>query len=483
MVVRIHRGQLMRFLLVLSLAAWPAILSSQQPTSPSGYAILTGVAVDSLRGGYLKGAIVAVSGTTRSGMTDSVGRFRVDSVPPGSRYLELMHPLLDSIALAVRSPVRDIKASDTTAFILAVPSALTIVETKCTPSERDRGEGALLGTVTDADTEAPSTGATVTVEWTEYQLARRSMSKIPQRRIGAVRPDGSYRVCGIPTDLATGVLAYRGADSTGLIAASFERRLAVVSFHLPAQAANATVSAATSLDSTAAKPARGAATLAGKVLDPSGTPLAGARVAVEADEAAAVTDNQGAFHLSGLRAGTRTLNVRRIGFASVDMPVDVSGTSTRSVTVTMSRYVAILDAVRVSAIRDLGLQRVGFTDRKNSRSGKFFSPDEIQTRNPQRLINLLETAPMLRPAANATGHRYVTGRHNGCVSYFVDGLRWYTASSNDPDTTPDAFLSGAELGAVEVYDDMSPPAEFMQYSNRGEPCAVVVIWTKQKLSR
>jgi hypothetical protein len=43
--------------------------------------------------------------------------------------------------------------------------------------------------------------------------------------------------------------------------------------------------------------------------------------------------------------------------------------------------------------------------------------------------------------------------------------------------SPDAFLSGAELGAIEVYDELSTPAEFM----RGEQCATVVIWTKQKL--
>jgi hypothetical protein len=484
---------MMRSLLSLALLlAAPAVLSSQQAVPVGGRAVVTGIAVDSVRGGYLRGAIVSVSGTTLSAMTDSIGRFRVDSVPAGTRYLEVMHPLLDSIALTVRTPPRELKAGDTTAFILAVPSPSTIVAAKCTAEERARGAGALLGTVTDADSDAPSSGAIVTVEWTEYQLGRRSMARIPQRRAGVVRPDGSYRVCGIPDDLATGVLAHRGADSTGTVATNFERKLAIVSFKLPARSTSANTNAGSApqasatqntvaADSLAAGTPRGTATITGKVLDPSGAPLANARVAVEADNAAAITDNAGVFRLTGLRTGTRLLTVRRLGFASEDVPVDVSGTSTRSVSVTMSRYVAQLDAVRVTAIRDIGLQRVGFTERQKAHAGKFFGPEDLQRRNAPRLNYVLETAPMLRTGTNAEGKRYITGRQNGCVAYFVDGHSWFIGSNNDPDVSPDAFLSGSELGAIEVYDEMSAPAEYMRFSNRGAPCAVVVIWTRAKL--
>jgi hypothetical protein len=222
--------------------------------------------------------------------------------------------------------------------------------------------------------------------------------------------------------------------------------------------------------------------LTGSVVDPSGNPLANARVAVEADNAAAVTDNRGNFNLNGVRAGTRDLTVRRIGFASVEMPVDVSAVSVRSVTVTMSRYVAQLEAVRVNAVRNIGLQRVGFTDRQKSGAGKFIGPDEISSRNPDRLVNVLESGgTALRMGTDAEGHRYVTGRHNGCVGYYVDGMRWSSTDPTDFQLSPDFFLSGAEIGAVEIYDELSAPAEFARISNRGEPCAVVVIWTKQKL--
>jgi hypothetical protein len=471
---------LMRLLTGLVLLT-PAILQAQQLSSPSGRASITGVAVDSVRGGYLRGATVIVNGTARSATTDSLGRFRIDSVPPGAHYLEVMHPLLDSLSLSVRSPSRELTAGQPMSFILSVPSAQTIVNAKCTADERARGAAALFGTVTDADTEAPSTGAEVSVEWTDYQVGRRSINKMPQRRAGNVRADGTYRVCGIPDDLTTGVLAIRGADSTGLVPVNFANGVAIVSFHLPPAGQAAHVPAKAPGDSTAALAPRGTAVLTGKVVDASGSPLANARVAVEADQTATTTDNQGAFRLTGVRTGTRSLSVRRIGFASVEMPVDVSAVAPKNVTITMARYVAMLDAVRVTAMREIGLQRVGFVDRQRAGAGKFFGPDDIEKRNPQRISNLLEGVSSLRMGTNADGKRYVTGRHNGCVGYVVDGIRWFSTNPTDVDLSPDSYISTAEIAAVEVYDELAAPAEFARYSITGEPCAVVVIWTKTKL--
>jgi hypothetical protein len=468
----------MKSLLLAALVFAPAILQSQQTAPATGHAVVTGVAVDSVRGGYLRGAMVTVSGTQRSAVTDSSGRFRIDSVAPGPRHLELIHPLLDSIGLRVRSPERNLVAGDTTVFILAVPAPKTIVATKCTADDLTRGNAALVGIVSDADTEMPSAGATVSVEWVDFSLGRRSMNKLPQKRIGTVRSDGSYRVCGIPADLTTGAIAVRGADSTAAIPINFANQLAVVSFKLPPVAT--AQSSAPRPDSTTTA---GTAVLTGRVLDPAGSPLANARVAIDADQAAAITDNQGAFRLTGLRTGTRPVSVRRLGFASKEVAVDVTNLSPRPVTITMERYVAVLDAVRISAIRDIGLQRVGFSDRQKSASGKFFGPEEISRRNPQRLSMLIEMAPSLRMGTNADGKRYVTGRLNSCVQYYVDGLRWFSTNPTDLEMSPDAFLSGGELGAVEVYDALSAPPIYQGISSRGEPCAVVVIWTKWKLDR
>ena len=72
-----------------------------QEVSGASLSTVAGIAVDSVRGGYLRDAIVSVLGTKRIGITDSLGRFRIDSVPAGSRALRLSHPLLDTLGLSV----------------------------------------------------------------------------------------------------------------------------------------------------------------------------------------------------------------------------------------------------------------------------------------------------------------------------------------------------------------------------------------------
>ncbi len=460
----------------------PLSVASQQPAQRAPHSQIVGAAVDSVRGGYLAGAIVSVSGTTRSAITDSSGRFRIDSIPPGRRYVELMHPLLDTLVLLVRTPERDLRAGDTTVVFVGIPSPGTIVATKCSAADRARGAAALVGMVLDADSDAPAAGATVTVRWTDYQLGSKTINRAPQFRNSVAGADGSYRVCGLPDDLATGVIAFREADTTAAVPVDFSRKLAVISFRLPA-----VVAATTAGGLAAAAPTRsqqrppGRATLTGKVIDASGQAVSAARVALEADEAVTISNDAGEFELTGLRGGTREVSVRRIGFEPVERAVDVDARFPATVTVRLTKFVPVLETVRVTAMRDLGLQRVGFAQRQRSGGGKYFSPEDIDKRRPQRLNYLLEAVPSLRTGTTSDGRRYITGRSGDCIRYFVDGRRWFSGSGNDVDSTPDYWLSATELGAVEVYTPGFAPAEFMGFSNNGGPCSSVVIWTKFKL--
>src|SRR4051794_9697320 len=73
---------------------------------------IVGFAVDSVRGGLLRDAIVSVPGTNLVATTDSPGHFRIDNVPAGLRSIRLSHPLLDTLALGIVSPERELKAGE-----------------------------------------------------------------------------------------------------------------------------------------------------------------------------------------------------------------------------------------------------------------------------------------------------------------------------------------------------------------------------------
>src|ERR1700752_67273 len=63
-------------------------------------ATAVGIVVDSLRGRPLAGATVFISDAETQAATDSTGRFRIDSIPPGQHTMDVFHPGLDAIELS-----------------------------------------------------------------------------------------------------------------------------------------------------------------------------------------------------------------------------------------------------------------------------------------------------------------------------------------------------------------------------------------------
>ncbi len=309
---------------VLVCTTLPGASVTAQARSAGQYATITGAVIDSIHRGYLGGALVTVTGTSRSATTDSAGRFTIDSIPPGDRELEVLHPLLDTLGIRLRVSAMKLDPGSTTSVAFGVPSPAAYAISRCSKELQHYGQGVLVGIVLDADTEAPSEDAEVALEWTDLLQTKNGVQATQQRRAAQVGPDGSYLVCGIPTDLETGVLASSGADSTDLISASFENGIAVQVFHLPRRSAFA-----------AGPTKRGPASLTGIVVDAKGNPLPDADAAIDADGRTARTGADGTFTLSELRSGTRRLIVRRPGMEPVHMAVDLSAARVEHITVKM----------------------------------------------------------------------------------------------------------------------------------------------------
>jgi hypothetical protein len=449
-------------------------LLSQTPTPPSPFATVTGIAVDSLHGGYLRNAVVRVNGTPRASVTDSLGRFRIDSIPPGAHVIELIHPLLDTLGLAIKTQPISFEAAKTARVALATPSPSTVIATKCTAAERQVGPAAAIGMVLGADTDMPAAGAHVSLDWTDIESVAKQFQRSPKKRIAAVQSDGSFRICGLPEDFGANAVAYREKDSTSVVGVRFSPLLAIVTLFLPE--ANATVGSASP---------RPSGILRGKIVNGDGAPIARARIAVENDTLVALTNQEGGFNLDGITTGTRSVSVRALGFEPTETVLAIRAGAPAQLDLKLAKFVPVLNSVIVSAKRDASLERVGFTERKASASGKFFTPADLEQRNPLKLNYLLEAVTTLRTRRTASGQSYVTGRDNTCVTYFVDGARWATPARMDPDdpdsSSPNAFVSGGELAAVEVYDALSAPPEFATQGFNGQSCAAVVIWTKSKL--
>lgn len=429
---------------------WPllwllAIPISAQNPERRAHAILHGVAVDSLRGGLLDGALIRVAGTTRMGVTDSLGRFRIDSVPAGSHSVELFHSLLDTLGMRVRTEPVTFGADSLVLLVIGIPSGLTIVGAKCGTAATD--QGAIMGMILSADTDQPLAGVNVRLSWTRLSVGEFGVREEPHQNVVLSDAGGRYKFCGLPNELAATLSAERSRGNVVSIPVRYDAAmLAVINLSLP--------TAGTPVSGSA-----GGATLRGLVVDSGGKPVMGARV-VLASSSAATTDSAGRFTLSGLVPGSQTLVVRRLGYLPTEMVVHLTRRTPREVVVRLGTYVPMLEAVLVEARRNAALERVGFTERQRTGMGRFFSAADLARRNAAKVTDFLAHLPP--PRRTATGP--------GCTTYRVDGLRWL-GNVND-------FVAPHEVGAIEVYNAGVAPAEFR---DDFRDCRVVVIWSKWRL--
>jgi hypothetical protein len=455
--------------------------STPQPAPPpptTGY--FQGVAIDSVHGGPLVGALIQVEGSGRMGISDSLGRFLVDSIKPGAYRVVVDHPMIDTLGISLVTPPMEIAVNQVTQAVIAVPPGDVLVNLFCPAARRALGPGALVGRVREPDSDSAAIGARVSFVWYDpdppgLPAQLRPTKRPPRVREATVGADGTYRLCGLPEKYEGKLQAQRkdGGATAEVPVTQEDGVLALRSMSVAALPAVAT------RDSTGVvrKVARGSARVFGKVVNKNGAPVAGARVGLMGNSAATLTRANGDFVLDSLPAGTQALVVRQLGYTPTEIPVDLSSRSPARVTVKLGDFVPQLSAVEVVAVREEGLQKVGFLDRKrNSAAGYFLGPEQLEKRNALKFTDVMRTVPGIR-VSEQNGQAMLTpsrSAQGGCVTIVVDGAKWQQLEPGDIDT----FVRPNEVAAVEVYNGTSVPAEF---ATPGQDCSAIVVWTKTRV--
>ncbi|MDP9177228.1 MAG: carboxypeptidase regulatory-like domain-containing protein [Gemmatimonadota bacterium] len=470
---------------VFNAAAIPAVAPGQPAAT---LATVKGVIVDSLHGGHLADAIVAVSGTQRIASTDSLGRFRIDGIQPGTRRIDVYHSRLDELGIALVTPLMELKAGDSVSLSLAFPSGATIVVRLCDAAQRARGPAAVFGQVLDAGHEMPVVGARLSLEWIEYGIERKRLKTSFEQRSAVSASNGHFRFCGLPGELTASLSASFADDTTAKVGVRVDPVLAARRLYLaPAHGASTTQAArasapATGTPTTVLLPS--SANIAGRVVNAKGAAVSRARIASDRSKAVALTGEDGRFELRGVRRGTRTINVRRIGFQPVEIPVDVTSEGPKEIAVRLADFVPTLDTVVVTAIRDAGLDRIGFLRRKKAGMGTFLGPDKLESLGAVQFVDLFNSVPMLRRTYDGYGRAKLVGRPHawgtGCINYFVDGVPWL--DNRDEDTGVggiEDFIMASEVGAIEVYAGAFVPSSFVRGLTQCD--MTVALWTRLRL--
>jgi hypothetical protein len=476
-VVRSSRLVLAAFVGMAAASVSPA--SAQNPPAPpaaaTGFAALQGFVMDSIHNAPLTHASIIIEGTPRASLTDADGHYRIDSIPPGQHRVAVMHPVLDTLGIQMRTPAYPFVAGEAHDLDLTIPNGERLVGTLCSAALRARGPAAMFGFVRDPDTMEPAIGAKVELV---YNVTDPIGRKTPTVRSQLVDSSGVYRICGLPADMSGKVQVFRNGVSSGEVPVEVtDGALALRAFSIARQQAVVEVK---NDSGKVQRFAKGNARVVGKVVNKKGEPLRDARVMLQGGGAVTLTKANGEFVLDSLPSGTQALDIRKLGYSATEVPVELSATTPFSTTVTMSDAVPLLATMRVEAAQDKALSDIGYQQRKQTGMG-FYMDGKAINHESLSFSDVMRTAPGLRVTPTGDGRTYVItdsrSASNGCVNFYVDGTLWQTMTPGDIDQ----YVRPYELVAVEVYHGSQTPPQFTPAGQSG--CATIVAWTEAKVPR
>jgi Carboxypeptidase regulatory-like domain len=489
-----------------------------------------GTVRDSLAGRPLAGARVelipaaARESPGYSTESDASGGFRLDSVAPGRYVLGFAHPRLDSLGLVLTPRLVEVGAASTVRADLAVPSARALGQVLCGIQSAETG--ALVGRVMDADTGVPVETGTVLIRWGEIQADSTGVQRVLRGVRARVGSGGRFAACGVPAGVAVLVQARALTSQPGgvITAASDADSIGKASIaEVASDGIEITLDPADPVrfrdifvPSTSLRPAAArdsltrdglaaeravASRVTGRVLQPDGKPLVGARVRARSGQPNAretVTNADGYFILDAVPSGTQTIEVIAIGYMPSRSAVDLRPTAATTFDIRLQRTVDVLTPVSVYSAPARASSEFAIRQRRGF--GAFLTADDITRRTSTYLANALAGVGGLRIiGTNSIGAPVLGGRSNCVPAVVLDGFRVPEGIDG-----VERWIRPADIGGIEVYPDgiNAPP----QYSGQSAPdgrwftdrgsvnlvrqaptsagassCGLLLVWTKQAL--
>ncbi|CAN5161316.1 TonB-dependent receptor [soil metagenome] len=201
-------------------------------------------------------------------------------------------------------------------------------------------------------------------------------------------------------------------------------------------------------------------TLNGRVTDFNGTGLPGAEVVVRETGRRAVTDTQGAFALSGLEAGSQTLEVRYLGLPNLTQTVTIAPGAPTSIQIALGAAdpsaVQVEDIVVTGVITD-GIARSLNQQRNATGTLNILSADAIGRYPDPNVAESLQRVQGIAIQRDQGEGRYINvrGAPAAFTAVSVDGVAIPAVSPTtravDLDTLPSDIVS-----TVEVSKTLSP---------------------------
>jgi hypothetical protein len=442
------------------------------PPPPS----IAGELYDSLARGPLRAAVVHLQDLARSTRSDSLGRFRFDSVPSGEHLLWIDHPRLDSLGLHSLSVELEVRAEGENSAFLTVASFAMLWRRACGSAPVPTADsGLVFGHVTREAGVPLDSAAIVEASWNEPPgvdvRARLGAPVVLRAQLGA---DEAFALCGVPTRERIALRASQGTFATPSMALRVgETRVAQRDLTLTDPATMRLLAlAGTTLDTGAtAASSAGSATIAGTVADAGGRPIPDARVMVAGVAETVTTDANGRYARRDLPGGSRTVSIQKIGYGPVLSIADLYPLDSVTVDARMTR-VTTLATVNV-----------------NERQRKSALVTEINTRiagAPGRFVDSTKIAKMAG-LWQAFEQPSLTVDRNSAGGFRVIVRKVPLFKANVEICSPAIFIDGQQASAQDLSDISKDRIAVIETYLRGgstplqymvNACGTILVWTK-----
>ncbi len=448
---------------------------------------VAGTVYDSLNArGPLANATVVLVERSRYVTTDARGRFQIDSVPDGHYTIGFLHPVLDSLDLQAPVVAIDVTSGHRTVVTLSTPGREAAYARLC-PGVYATEVGVVVGRVRDVDDESWLADATVATDWAEFTLAAGRVARHDIRAVARTNRDGVYRLCGVPTDAPLTVRAEFGGFSAGptplVLNDRFIRR---VDFAF-SRKDSAAREVALGDSSTVTARVLGSASLRGVVLGDDGRAMRDVLVVILGTRRSGRTDGAGAFRIDHIPAGTRTVELRSIGFLPLTASMDFATNAKRDSSFSVTGQAQPLKPVTVKerGITLSLMENDGFEARRLHGLGAYLTARDIARHVFPDLASVLAGVRGVHIGYGTQGRptpmlKGITDTKTGvyCIpNFFLDGAPFFVDLGDRPFAELSALVPPERIRGIEVYSTSGViPLQYDLTSSTG--CGSIVIWTR-----
>ncbi|MEZ4589355.1 MAG: carboxypeptidase regulatory-like domain-containing protein [Gemmatimonadales bacterium] len=430
--------------------------------------VVTGVVWDSVAGGPLEGAVVALGGAYAD-TTGADGRYRIETPTRGNFVIRATHPRITALAFGPVTGAARLDRGRIATADLAIPPLDRFAGPLCDGVTIDSSQrGILVGVLRDqAGTAMP--GGSVDLRWT----AERS-----QTITVTADTAGAFRVCGLDPDRKLWVRAASPLVASPSVIALAGERLTTAELTLGAR--DAIQAGVVRIEVRS---------------ETGGTPIADAIVVAEPSGDSTRTDETGVGWLRGAPAGAQLLEARALGFGTTSREVSVGVGDTTRVTLSLGAVAVALDQIEVSGRSSAGVhpRMRGFEERRREANGHFVTLEQLDARKNSPVSNVLRLSPganLIPRPSPCNGYAAAAGRRSGYSDYrcgdsvflpacyltvFVDGIVFWRPDSDVPPPDIDQFRTD-DLEGVEIYVGVSQTPVQYQLGGPGGNCGAILLW-------